>query len=352
MANERKRLKMIDVARAAGVSATTVSRVLAGVEGASSEKTAIAIRQAASELGYVVNGVASGLRSQQTRTVGLVLADVGNPFFGQVASGVENTLSDAGYSVILVNTNNSIEQEKQLVRVLIEKRVDALVVATSAKSGDHIREAVDGGMQVVLVDSELPDIRGDSVVIDNAAAAQTAVQHLLDLGHKHICIVTGRLEASFDSDRLEGYRRALRRVGIEPNPLYCVPGESSFEGGRRAVTQALSLSKRPTAIFVTNNVMTVGALVAIAECGLSLPRDVSVVGFDDMDWYRIANPPITAIRQPAYEMGRIAAEKLLQNLRRKRQQRPQRFCLEAKLIIRQSTAPPVVEQKIEAGELP
>jgi len=182
MANERKRLKMIDVARAAGVSATTVSRVLAGVEGASSEETASAIRQAASELGYVVNGVASGLRSQQTRTVGLVLADVGNPFFGQVASGVENTLSAAGYSVILVNTNNSIEQEKQLVRVLIEKRVDALVVATSAKSGDHIREAVDGGMQVVLVDSELPDIRGDSVVIDNAAVAQTAVQHLLDLG--------------------------------------------------------------------------------------------------------------------------------------------------------------------------
>jgi len=331
---------MMEVARAAGVSAATVSRVLAGVAGATSEDTAVSVRQTAAKLGYVVNAVAAGLRSQQTRSIGLVLADVSNPFFGQLASGVENTLSDAGYSVILVNTTNSIEQEKRLVRLLIEKRVEALVVATSDTTGAHIREVVDLGMHVVLVDSELPGIKAESVVIDNVALAQAAVEHLLEMGHVDIAIVTGRLEASSDSGRFVGYRRALRRRGIDVNSEYVVCGELTFEGGQRVVQQLLKLSNRPTAIFVTNNEMTIGALVAISDAGLSLPKDISVIGFDDMDWYRIAKPSITAVRQPPYDMGRLAAERLLASLRRKRQSRPKRWLLNAELIIRESTSAP------------
>ena len=331
---------MADVARAAGVSPATVSRVLAGVPGTTSEETAETVRRTAKDLGYVVNAVAASLRNQQTRSVGLVLADVSNPFFGHLASGVENTLSEAGYGVILVNTSNNVAHEKRLIRLLIEKRVDALVVATSAGTGEHIQEAMDQGVRVVLVDSELPDLDTDSVVIDNVAVARSAVDHLLDLGHTEVAIVTGRLEASFDWGRLEGYERALRRRGFKPDPLFRVCGESTFEGSKRAVDGLLQLARRPTAIFVTNNVMTVGALVAVAEAGLLLPQDISIIGFDDMDWYRIAEPPVTAVAQPAYEMGRIAAERLLAHLRRKRPPKPQRLLLDTELIIRESTAPP------------
>jgi DNA-binding LacI/PurR family transcriptional regulator len=155
-----------------------------------------------------------------------------------------------------------------------------------------------------------------------------------------IAIVTGRLEASSDSGRFLGYRRALRRRGIDVNPQYSVCGDLTFEGGRRVVQQLLKLPNRPTAIFVTNNEMTIGALVAISDAGLSLPKDISLLGFDDMDWYRIAKPSITAVRQPPYDMGRLAAERLLASLRRKRQSKPKRWLLNAELIIRESTAAP------------
>jgi len=331
---------MADVARAAGVSAATVSRVLAGVDGATSDRTAATVRQTARDLGYVVNAVAASLRSQQTRSVGLVMADVGNPFFGQLASGVENTLSEAGYSVILVNTNNSVEQEQRLIRLLIEKRVDAMIVATSARTGEHIREAIDVGMRVVLVDSELPDLRTDSVTIDNVAAARSAVEHLLDLGHTEIGIITGQLEAAFDLGRLEGYQNALQSRGIRPNPHFCVRGGLTVDGGRHAAAQLLSLAQRPTALFVTNNLMTIGTLVSISETGLSLPQDISIIGFDDMDWYRIAKPGVTAVHQPAYDMGRIAAGRLLDRIAGK-SSKSKRQLLNAELIVRESTAAPL-----------
>jgi DNA-binding LacI/PurR family transcriptional regulator len=350
MKDKAQRPKMTDVARVVGVSAATVSRVLAGVDGASSEKTAAEIRQAAKDLGYVVNGVAASLRNQQTRSVGLVIADVGNPFYGLLASGVENRLSEAGYGVILGNTSNSVEHEKELVRLLIGKRVDALVVATSSRTGGHIQEAIDLGMKVVLVDSDLPEIQADAVLIDNAAISESAVKYLIEMGHTEIGIITARLEASSDRERMEGYDRALRKQGLKSDPLLCACGESTFDGGRRAAIQLLNLHRPPTALFATNNLMTVGALVALGEAGLSLPRDMSIIGFDDMEWYGIANPPVTAIRQPAYEMGRVAAERLLATMRRHRASKPQRLLLETELIIRQSVMPPVRSSSVRGGE--
>jgi LacI family transcriptional regulator len=336
-----RRATMADVAQVAGVSAATVSRVLAGIAGSTSDRTAANVRQIARELGYVVNGVAASLRSQQTRSIGLVLADVANPFFGRLAAGVENAMSEAGYGVILGNTSNSIEQEKKLVRLLIEKRVDALVIATSAGTGEHIQEAIDRGVLVVLVDSELSEIKTDLIIVDDLTVSRQVVEHLLDLGHRDVAIITGRLEAAFDRGRLEGYRDALEARGITFDPAFVVPGDSTHEGGDRAMRALLRLEKRrPTAVFVTNNLMTVGALLVIAEARLAIPRDISIVGFADMEWYPLSNPPITAVAQPSYEMGRIAAERLLLRLSRKHPPKPRRLCLNAELIIRASTAPP------------
>ncbi len=330
---------MADVASATGVSTATVSRVLAGVQGATSPATAAAVQKAAKDMGYVMNGLAASLRNQQTKTVGLVLADVSNPFFGQITSGVESTLSAAGYGVILVNTNNAADEERRLVRLLIEKQVDALIVAPSVLSSDHIDRALQLGLKVVLVDSDLPDIAVDCVAIDNVAIANQVTSYLIELGHSRIGIVTGNLAATFDRARLAGYHQALQSRGIEIDPELQVCGDLNFGGGRNVVEQLLRLPMPPSAIFATNNLMTMGSLAAIAQAGLAVPGDISLIGFDDLEWYQIVQPAITTVKQPAYEMGRVAAGRLLELLSRKRPVKPKKYVLDTELIVRSSVGP-------------
>jgi len=335
---------MADVARAADVSTATVSRVLRGVEGASSTETATRILRCASELGYIVNGVASSMRSQQTRTVGLVIADVSNPWFGQLVGGVESVLGPAGFIVILAKTNNSVQREHEAVRTLLQKQVDALVVASSATDSTHLQRAADRGTKIVLVDAALPGLDVDTVTIDNEGAARTAVEHLLGFGHRDIAIVCGGPGPASDQSRLEGYRSALESRGLQVLPDYVTNGSSTFDGGMRATAGLLAQSQRPTALFVTNNLMTVGALVAIADAGLRVPTDISVVGIDDMEWYSIANPGITAVYESATEIGRKAAERLLLRLRRQRQPRVEHLRVEAEFRSRGSVGPPPLDR--------
>lgn len=340
-----RRPTMQDVARAAGVSSATVSRVLAGLKEGTSEQTAHHVRQVAESLGYVMNSVAASLRNQQSSAVGLILADIANPFFAQLTSGVERTLAEDGYSVILANSNNSVADEKRLLRVMMEKQVDAVVIASSAGDGDHIRHAIQRGMKVVLVDADFVDVDADAVVVDNGQAAKQAVAHLLALGHQEIAVITGQLDASFDRERLEGYEAAFRALGLTSPQKLVLRADSTAEGGAKAVRRCLAESKAPTAFFVTNNLMTTGAITAIMDHGLSIPDDVSVIGFDDMDWYSLFSPKITAVSQPAYDLGRVAAERLLERLKVKVGIATQRIVLETTLIERESTRPPRVEAK-------
>lgn len=335
---------MADVARAAGVSTATVSRVLRGVDGAGSPETVERVLRTAAELGYIVNGVAASMRSQRTRTVGLVIADVANPWFGQLAGGVESVLGPAGFSVILANTNNSIEREREAVRILLQQQVDALVVASSSVDGSHLAGAVARGTRVVLVDADLPGLDVDSITIDNEAVARIAVEHVLDHGHRDVAIVCSRLGPASDRARLDGFTRTLASRGFPARPEYVGVGSSTFEGGRSATTDLLTLPQRPTAIFATNNMMTVGALVAIAEAGLRVPEDVSIVGIDDMEWYPIADPAISAVHESAADMGRMAAERLLLRLRRRRQPRAARIRMAAEFRPRNSVGPPPVDR--------
>lgn len=331
---------MADVAREAGVSTATVSRVLRREQGVSSPATRERVLASAAELGYIVNSVASSMRSQRTGTVGLVIADVANPWFGQLAGGLESVLGPAGLSVILANTSNSEGRERAAVQTLLEKQVDALVVASSCADGEHLREAVARGTTVVLVDADLPDLAVDSVTIDNVAVARTAVDHVLDFGHHDVAIVMGSSGPASDRARLEGYRQALTARNRHVPHRYICSGADTFEGGRAAAASVLEQRRRPTAFFATNNFMTVGTLVAIAEAGLKVPADVSVVGIDDMEWYPIADPPITAVYESATQMGRLAAERLLLRLRRKRQPPPERIRLETEFRVRDSVGPP------------
>ena len=339
---------MADVASAADVSTATVSRVLRGVEGASSPETTARVLRSAERLGYIVDGVASSMRSRQTRTVGLVIADVANPWFGQLAGGVESVLGPAGFSVIVANTSNDYERERAAVETLLRQQVDALVVASTSTHGEHLRAAIARGTKIVLVDAEFPDLDLDSITVDNAGAARTAVEHLLDYGHEGIAIVGGGTEPSSDRARLDGYAQALATRELRAQPEFVRSGFSTFEGGRAAVAELMALPRRPTAIFATNNLMTVGALVAIAEAGLEVPRDVSIVGIDDMEWYPIAHPAITAVYESADEMGRLAAERLLLRLRRRRQPRAERIILETDFRVRDSVGRPPSENTFRA----
>lgn len=331
---------MADVARAAGVSTATVSRVLRRETGASSAATRARVLSAAAELGYIVNGVAASMRRRRTRAVGLVIADVANPWFGQLAAGVESVLGPAGFSVVLTNTNNDVRREEAAVRTLLEQQVEALVVASSSADGAHLLPALARGTRIVLVDAELPDLDVDSVTIDNEAAARMATEHLLAHGHHDVAIVCGGPGPASDRARLAGYRLALGQRGLPLAPEYVVTGSDTFEGGRAAVAGLLRLPRRPSAVLATNNLMTVGALVAIAEAGLAVPADISIVGIDDMEWYTIASPAVTAVHESATEMGRRAAERLLLRARRKRQPGVERLRLPVEFRERDSVGPP------------
>ncbi|MBS7540339.1 LacI family DNA-binding transcriptional regulator [Ancylobacter lacus] len=330
---------MQDVAKAAGVSSATVSRVFSGQKGAMSNETAERVRKVADDLGYVVNTLAASLRVQHTKSVGLILADVANPFFGKLASGVENTLSAAGFGVILGNSSNRIEEETRLLRLMMQKQVDAIILASVASNGEHLRDVLGQGQTIILVDSDLPGTPLDAVVIDNRAAAAHAVGHLLDLGHRRIAIVCGPMTASFDRERLEGYRAAFRQRGLEPPEDLVLYGDSTYDGGKAAVEEMLLSEARPTALFASNNLMTIGTLAALHEVGLAIPGDISVVGFDDLEWYAIFKPRITAVAQPAFAIGRTAARRLLDRLKLATTPPPRRFVLNTDLIVRDSTAP-------------
>lgn len=331
---------MADVARAAGVSKATVSRVLAGMQNGSTPATAERVRNAAERLGYVVNAIASSLRSRQTFTIGLIVADVANPFFGGIASGVETRLQETGYSVILGNSGNALARERDIVRVLVEKQIDGLIAATSATVPDHLLEAQRRGVRLILVDSEIDGIDCDTITIDNRTTACQAVDHLLDLGHKRVAVITGPLEAAFDRQRLDGYRQALERRGLPVDERLILRADLLAEGGEQAIARLLALKKRPTGLFVTNNMMTLGALVGLTRAGIRLPQDISMVGFDDQDWYSVCHPPLTSMRNPAYDMGYAAADRLLEQLAEKAEDRARRIILPSELIVRDSTARP------------
>src|SRR5438034_3196037 len=332
---------MADVARAAGVSKSSVSRAINEVPGGVAPAVAERVRRAIEELGYVPNAIAASLKQQRTKTVGLILPDLGNPFFALVAAGIEAEIRDAGYTLLVANTSNDHGRETSIMRALLERQIDALLIASSGPGGEHLQLALDRGVHVVLVDTHPQRLTTDCVMADNERGAADATRHLLELGHSDIGVVTGLLaNDSSAAERLAGVRRTLRRAGLDLPEQRCVSGDYGSASGEQATRELLERADRPTALFVTNNLMTLGALRTIAELGLSVPEDVSLVGFDDMDWYPIARPPVTTVAQPAYEIGRRAAQRLLLRIRSSHRLAPKTIRLPTELIVRASTAPP------------
>ena len=327
-----------DVARRAGVSTSTVSHVVNGTRFVSDELRE-RVLAAMRELDYTPNAAARMLTLKRSRTIGLIVSDIRNPFFASVARGVEDVAQELGYTVVLCNSDESAEREAACLTALESRAVDGVLLASAGVADEHLSRLVRAGFPIVLVDRDLPELGAPAVVLDNEGAAYNAVRHLIAGGHRRIAMLSGRASISTTTERVAGYRRALHEAGLALDERLIVSGASTSEGGAAAATVVLEVDPPPSAIFSGNNLMSIGALQAIANCGLVVPDDIALVGFDDFPypWSDAFRPHLTTVAQPTYELGRRAAEILVEYLRGARSNHAERVVLEGKLVVRESS---------------
>jgi LacI family transcriptional regulator len=328
-----------DVAREAGVSLGTASQAVRGRPGVR-EATRRRVLDAAARLRYQPSALARGLVTRRTHTIGLLISDIANPFFIRAVRAVEDLAQENGYNLILCNTDEAPAKEAQYLQVLMEKRVDGIVLATTAGRRTAIREIRYRRVPLVLFDRELPGVAADTVKVDGVLGGRLAAEHLLGLGHRRIGIIHGPLQRSTGAERLQGYLDALRGAGVPPAAELIREGNFKQDSGRELARQLLALPDPPTALFCTNNLMTVGALQTVRERGLCIPADLSLIGYDDMEWWTLTDPPLTTVGQPVYELGREAMRLLLRQIARPSRRRAERVVLKPELIVRESCAAP------------
>jgi LacI family transcriptional regulator len=326
------------VAKRAGVSIATVSNVITGSIAVSPNLTE-RVRKAIRELDYHPNHIARSLKVKQTNMLGMVIPDITNPFFPEVTRGAEDAALEKGYLLVTANTDEKMEREKMVVSVLRSRRVDGLLIAVAPASGTltHIESALEAGVPTVCLDRVPPGLALDSVTVDNAKGAQDCVRHLIRLGHREIAIITGCLSLDIGRDRLNGYQAALREAGISISRDLILEGDFREQAGYRLGKELVLRQKRPTAVFVSNGVMTLGVLQALDETGVRCPQDIALATFDDLPFGRAFHPHLTAIAQPTYELGFRGARLLIDRIEGRLSDEPVSVCLPSELKIREST---------------
>ncbi|RME99784.1 MAG: LacI family transcriptional regulator [Chloroflexi bacterium] len=328
---------MRDVAEKAGVSVTSVSHVINQTRPVS-EELRQRIQATMEELGYQPNALARSLRRKQTHSIGVIVPDSANPFFAEVARGIEATLFKQKYTVILGNSDGDLARELLYTNTLIEKQVDGIVFVAVGQSGlEHSQLVRNMRMPLMVVDRDVPGLSVDSVLTDNTLGGRLAAEHLLSLGHRRVGCITGPSDLTPSADRVTGCRQALAAANIPLPESHILKGDFQFQSGYEAARRMLSAAEPPTAIFACNDLMAVGAVSAAIERGLRVPQDISVVGYDDVPLASYTNPPLTTVAQPSYEMGQLAAEMLLQRISN-REMPIRRMQLHPRLVVRQSTA--------------
>lgn len=326
-----------DIARAANVSHSTVSRALRNSPMVRHE-TRDLIRKIADEKGYTVSAVARSLVTRRTNTIGVVVTTVANPFVGEVVAGIEEVAVAHGYSLFLANCHADPHREVGVVRSFQERRVDGILVNSSRVGALYMPLLQEMNIPIVLINNQHPGEFVHSVRIDNLSSGREATRHLVDLGHKRIGYLGNQYGLQADTERFAGYRQILEETDIGFQPHLVAHSEGGPEGGMHAMERLLALSSPPTAIFCYNDMMAIGAMRAAREHGLRVPADLSVVGLDDLFLASYTDPPLTTVQQPKQQMGCLAARILLELLAGEKPESP--VIMEGKLIVRQSTAPP------------
>lgn len=302
-----------DVADEAGVSVATVSHVINGTRYVSDELTE-RVERAMEELGYHPNAVARSLKTQKTKIIGLIVSDISNPFFSTLLRGVEDHALEKDHSLIVCNTDETLEKEKLYIDVLSQKKTDGLIVAPTGKSDQELSKLKERNVPLVFVDRTLKEIEAPSVLSDNVAGAEAATRHLVDLGHRRIGIILGLESVNTSRERLRGYRNVIRKRSLNYDEDLVKQGYSQVAGGAEAARELLELNSPPTAIFSTNNLMTIGAMQGIQESGKECPGNISLVGFDDFEWASTFRPRLTTVAQSPYEIGSEAAKLLFDSI--------------------------------------
>ncbi|MDI3093233.1 LacI family DNA-binding transcriptional regulator [Priestia megaterium] len=329
-----------DIARVAGVSVTTVSRALNGYSDVN-EKTRQKIAAVARELDYSPNTLARGLVMQKSKTIGLLVSGISREsvkdnFTFEVLCGVNERASTLGYDLILFNTNTMMQREKTYTQLCRERRVDGAIIQGIKKEDPYLKEVVESDIPCVLVDIPVHSNSVGYVTTDNALGAKKAVEHLASLGHKHIGMINGHEDAFVSQERLNGYREALKECGLSFRSEWVVSGNFEEKKAEKAARELINRHKEVTAIFCASDLMALGALKACKELGLHVPKEMSIVGYDNIVLASYSSPNLTTVGQEVYEIGYEAADLLIEMLEGK-ETNMKRY-LDTKLIIRESTA--------------
>ncbi|MBV7523381.1 MULTISPECIES: LacI family DNA-binding transcriptional regulator [Pseudomonas] len=325
-----------DVAALAGISYTTVSHVVNKTRPVS-EEVRIKVEAAIQTLDYVPSAVARSLKAKTTATIGLLVPNSLNPYFAELARGIEDYCERNGYCVILCNSDDNPDKQRSYLRVLLEKRIDGLIVA-SAGGDSGLAQGLKGvRTPMVIVDRGLDGVDADLVRIDHEYGAYLATRHLLELGHRDIATISGPQSTSVAQMRLAGYRRALKEAGVEVSPGRMLESDFTSTGGYSAAAFLLE-SNPPTAVFAANDMIGIGVLRAAAERNIRVPSELSVIGFDDIQMSRYVYPSLTTVGQSILQLGEMAAEVLLRRIATPGLATDQRIVTPS-IVMRESTAP-------------
>jgi LacI family transcriptional regulator len=325
-----------DVARLAGVSAMTVSRVINASERVSPE-TRRRVELAIADLGYVPSRVARGLSGQRTGTLALIVPDVTNPFFTLIVRGAEDVARRAGFRVLLCDTRADLEVEREVIEEMIAHRVEGIVIApVSDRSRKYLRRLAKFGVPFVLIDRTVTGIESDVVLGDSFGGARQLVEHLISLGHRRIGLIVESDDVSTARDRRRGYESSLAAAGIELDPALVTNATVDPTGGNEGMRRLLALEDPPTAVFTVNNLVALGAIEAVREAGLEVPDDVALVCFDDIEYASRLYPFLTVLEQPAEAFGTLGTQLLLDRIAGRGSQRPGIIVLPGQFVVRES----------------
>jgi LacI family transcriptional regulator len=324
-----------DVARLAGVSTATVSATI-NKSAKVSDALQLRVLDAVRQLGYAPDGVARSLKKGRTQLVGLVIADVTNPFFAELVHVIGQAAQAAGYAVLLCNTDQEPEKEQLYLQLMRTHRADGVILTPTGEGPGYAAGLGGLGLPLVLLDRSVAGVAADSVTLDNRAAGRLATRHLLELGHRRIAAITGPAHLSVAAERLAGFAEALAEQGLAPDPALVRHADFREQGGLEACLSVMAEPARPTALFVANNHMLIGVMRGLTQLGLACPADVSVAAIDDFPWANAFTPRLTTVRQPVREMGETALRLLLERLGGAAPSAPRPIVLAPSLVVRES----------------
>jgi len=328
-----------DIAREAGVSIATVSQVING-KGKISEERRNEIMEIMERLNYQPSVIAAALAGKKTYTLGLLVPDISNPFFAEIARAVEDRGHQLGYSLVICSTDNKDERVERYLTLLQQKSIDGMIIGTGMDNKEILNPLMEKQIPIAMIARELPEQPVHTVVVDDYIGGRLAAKHLLQLGHRKLAVLAEQAKVRSSRERVRGFRESLAADGVELPEQRVLHCDFVVEDGKRRTLELLKQADRPTALFCCNDLLAIGALQAVKELGLRVPQDLSVIGFDNTILASVTDPPLTTVAQPMEEMGRMAVDLLIQELKKELTQPKQRTVLRPELIIRQSTSAP------------